>query len=311
LNEYDFWWFWHGLERFINGGSPYNGFAYFWPMPLTVIFAPLALIPISIAFPLWLAFNALLLWLILRWKAIKWLAFLPMIYLFSSGQIILPFWAMAYKMERGKWAAAMAAFITLEPQLAFILLPFHLWRWLRQDRSTLYYWLLFTALLWGIPSLIWPQFTAEWVKTIVSGDAGHGTQTAPGLWSLTWSFPQLLPVLAIVSLALGIWGIRQREEIVRSVMALIVPVGFFYDTLMLMETAPALWLTIAGLIGIAGMALLANPAPSIIISATPLVYHLYQKNRAESRKEKLGALATPQPVPPDPAPVLGQSGDAP
>ncbi len=173
MNAFDFSVFYVAGMMLLNGQNPYMNPLYFYPFPFTYFCALLALPgydAMPVMFVLWGVLNVALLIHAFGKNFWKWIFFFPFFHLLSSGQVEMIFWSLERHMKPGWRGAILGAFITLKPQTAIILLPWHLVDWLRHDRVTLAKWIGCTALLWGLPLLWRPDWLSTWLVARSSGD---------------------------------------------------------------------------------------------------------------------------------------------
>jgi hypothetical protein len=242
MGGYDFGVLWQAGRAIWQGQDPYGVSGFFYPLPVAYFFALLAALPRQVAFWVWLALNLVLLGWLVRRRAVAWALYFPLLHLFSSGQVDLVLWVLGFRLRTGWRSALAAAVITLKPQVAFIMLPWTLWRWLREDRRTLTIWVGMVLVLWGgvLPlDPTWPQ--RWWAAAPPLSALSRGN--APGLWSLERLFPGTWPALLVLAVIVFVWGLFQPRPVGWAAATLASPSGLFYDLLVLMETAPP-WLLV-------------------------------------------------------------------
>lgn len=271
---YDFGILWQAGRAVWLGQDPYQVGGFFYPLPVAYFFAILAALPRQTAFWVWLAFNLALLGWTLRKRAVAWAFYFPLLHLFSSGQVDLVLWALGSRLSFGWQSALAAAVITLKPQTAFIMLPWTLWRWLREDRRTLAMWGGMVAVLWGGLLLLDPAWPLRWHAAIPSlGTSARGN--APGLWSLERHVPEAWPALLAFAAAVFIWGLFQSRPVGWAAAALANPSGLFYTLLALMDTAPP-WLLVPLSWIAVGLSLWWRVfTPWLIVPLAVIVYHRF------------------------------------
>jgi len=247
---WDFSVLWAAGNAILEGHSPYGVANFFYPLPFAYFLAIFALLPQKVSLILWLALNVGLLILAFRRAFWKWLPYAPFMHLLSSGQTGFLFWSLERGIGPHYWRTPiMAALITLKPQVALILLPWHILGWLRHDRKTALRFLLATGLIWGLP-LIWsPRWPIEWWNSLPSNFVLSAANT-PGVFSLTKLFPALFPVALVVAVLVFVWGQFQSKEIGRAAALLASPFGLFYSTIALIGCAPARLMIPASLIAV-------------------------------------------------------------
>jgi hypothetical protein len=183
------------------------------------------------------------------------------------------FWSLERGMSSTWRTPIFAALITLKPQAAIILLPWHILGWLRFDRKTALRFLLATGIIWGLP-LIWsPEWPIEWWNSLPSNfmlSAGN----SPGVFSLTKLFPAVFPLAMVVAVSVFVWGQFQSKEIGRATAVLASPFGLFYSTIALIGCAPARLMTPASLVVVALTIISQSFIPFIILPLIVIAYNL-------------------------------------
>jgi hypothetical protein len=278
VNGWDFSILWAGGRAVLEGRDPYGVAFFYYPLPLAYALAVFAILPRSVAFWLWLFTNLGLLVLFFRRRFWQWTLFAPVLHQLSSGQLDLFWWSMERWMGRHWLGAFLGAVITLKPQAALLLLPWHLVDWFRHDRRTLLRWAVLSLLIWGIPMLWRPGWILDWLRAAPAYGLLSASNT-PGVFSLLRIFPALWPVLAVLAVAVFVWGQLQSKEVARASAVLSSPVGLFYSTVVLLDCAPAWLLTPLSLL-VAGLSiLLRNFIPFMALPLAVLGWQIYHKRR--------------------------------
>jgi len=212
MGGYDFGILWQAGRAVWLGRDPYRVSGFYYPLPVAYIFALLAPLPRQPALWVLMALNLALLGWRLRRQIVERALYFPLLHLFSSGQVDLVLWALGSRLRTG-WRSALAgAVITLKPQVAFIVLPWTLWRWLREDRGTLGMWAALPVGLWGCLLPIDPTWPRRWQAVVPPlGSLSRGN--SPGLWSLERLWPRAWPVLLALSAAAFVWGLFQSRPV--------------------------------------------------------------------------------------------------
>lgn len=243
---FDFAILWSAGQHVLSGQSPYSVPGFYYPPLVAWFFALIALLPISTAFILWTLAHIGMLVAVFRRQALLWLLAFPVIFVVNAGQNEWLWWGLALAIPKGTpgWRGPiLAALITLKPQTALVLLPFHLWHWLKTDWRTLARFAALTAALWTIPALLMSGWLAGWLANM-----SHAGQTnmanSPGIWSLTALGGQWLPLCAVIALALAAFGLSKHEAITRTCLSIASPTGMHYSQYELVGTCPA-WLFVA------------------------------------------------------------------
>jgi len=282
MNGWDFSILWEAGRAVLSGQTPYSTAFFYYPLPFAYALAILALLPEKVSFGLWIVVNLLILVAAFRRTFWHWILYAPVLHMLSSGNVDLLFWAMERGLGRHWRGAILGALITLKPQVAVVLLPWHLLDWLRNDRSTLGRWVVLTTLLWTTP-LVWhPSWLAEWLRA--SPDLSlHAASNSPGLFSLLNAWPRLAIPLAIVAAALFAWGQFQGKETARASALLGSPIGLFYQTMAVLGCAPAPLLVPISLLAVVLSVASRTFIPFALLPLAVMAWHcpLVQKLRKE------------------------------
>ena len=162
--------FWPAGRAILEGSDPYTNLINLYPPAACYFFVIFALFPQQLSEILWLIANLL----IFRWmlrnqktgiKSVFWLGYTPFLFTLIVGQIDFFLFSLSTFLESDKWyAPAAAAFITLKPQLAMIVLPYFLLDWLLHKRKQLVQWVLCSLAFQGFPLLL----NSEHVRKLVA-----------------------------------------------------------------------------------------------------------------------------------------------
>ncbi len=131
-----------------------------YPLPAMLLFALLAL------FPPWVGLGAILLGSIailialLKWRAFLWLWYVPIIQVFALGQIDILM--LGLLRLNTFWSLAL---LSLKPQLFLLAIPA-----LLKDRVLLKRTALGMLLLYGVPTVFYPQWISQWLQNIQADD---------------------------------------------------------------------------------------------------------------------------------------------
>jgi hypothetical protein len=253
----DFLVFWQTGQAVLAGLNPYTVPEAAYPPAATLLFALLSLVPFWLAFPAWTGLNVALYVNVLRQKkrphpvkpleVLAWFTYMPFVFVILFGQIdILFLWLASFlvvdrQKEHSGWVPPVcAALITLKPQAAFILLPWPLLAWLRRDRRSFLKWLCLSATFHLLPLLYDPGLYSKWLVELKSASQWR-LMTSPGIFSLsTLGIP--FWILAVPSLVVAVWGVFKDEKIARAAMTLALPMGFWYEDVLLSFDVPAVWM---------------------------------------------------------------------
>ena len=124
---YDFLIFYNGGKAVWAGLSPYGVHDFIGPYPLAVLFAPLALLPMPLAYTLYLGFNIGMLWKLMHKRAVWALLSFPVLFTLFVGQVDLP---LALGIGAVPWLLPLAI---IKPQVGFVLAPWLVRRYSRRD----------------------------------------------------------------------------------------------------------------------------------------------------------------------------------
>jgi hypothetical protein len=101
----------------------------YYPLPLYLIFVPLAGLPLPVARIVWSAIEMLILVAVLRRRAVTVLLFVPVFLTFLMGQIVIPMLGLFALLRSGLFGGFALALLLLKPQLVLFLTPWMLWQW--------------------------------------------------------------------------------------------------------------------------------------------------------------------------------------
>jgi hypothetical protein len=270
---WDFGVMWEVGRAILAGQDPYTVFGSFYPPAMSYLFVLFALLPLGLAYGLWTAANiGFLLRAVGLRRMMAWLLFVPMFMVIAAGQVDAAFLALATFLPKRDWkSVAAAALITLKPQVALLLLPLFLVRWLLTDRRRLAAFVGATAVLHLWPLALDPTIGSRWIERLTSS-VGYRQMASPGLWSVV-SEPKWLIGLLAMAIIIGALMTR-REWVSRAANVLALPVGFFYDTVVLTGSTPARLLVPVSWLAL-GLAHFANAYwPFALIPAAALVWNL-------------------------------------
>jgi hypothetical protein len=124
---YDFMIFYNAGKAVLEGTSPYLSGIFPSPFPMALLFAPLALLPVPVAYGVFLAINLLLLWKVMRKRMVWALLSFPVLFSLFVGQSDL---ALALGIGAVPWLLPLAI---VKPQVGFVMAPWLLRRYSRQD----------------------------------------------------------------------------------------------------------------------------------------------------------------------------------
>lgn len=305
MNAWDFSAYYLTGLMFLNGQDPYSNYLYRYPYAFTYFWAVMAL-PGPDAMPLmfiiWGVVNVGLLIYAFRKDFWKWIFFFPFLHELSAGQVEMLFWTLEHQIKPGWRGGILGALITLKPQTAIVLLPWHLVDWLKHDRKTFAKWVVCTLLLWGLPLLWRPDWLTTWL-TGRSGDSNlvYSASVSTGIFSflrlsgenlttqpysptlLVW-----LVLLGLISVVVFLVGqFNSSKEIGKACAAIASPVGLLYTQMTLMGTAPAWLLVPVNLLSVGLCLTLGNFTPALLTPLAVIGYHVYQQRKDRQKKTEL------------------------
>jgi hypothetical protein len=221
---YDFDIFWRGGRSLLEGTSPYQVPGFYSPLPLAVLFAPLALLPLPVAYGIFVLGSLAMLWKAAGWRSGWALVSFPVLFTFFVGQVDL-----ILALSAALLGPLALPFLLAKPQIAFVAAPWLL----HSDRRKLA--MGVGALLGMLLLCFWlrPGWVSEWLASTPLRDeyARHDSnlyRLAPegARTTLAWIFSP-------IALALGVW-LRERRRS-WAVLHLFTPVTNVYSAAALAE----------------------------------------------------------------------------
>lgn len=269
---FDYMYFWSIGKALLDGLNPYDIRGSFYPPATTMAFAILALVPFNLSFGLFLTGN--IAWFVHAFKrrSLGWLFFMPAIFMFTGGQNDFFFFALIPLLRRKDWTSVVAAtLLTLKPQIAIIILPWFLVRWLRDDPRLISKFIALSLILHTAPVFFRPDIYSEWLPSMALGmDHKAG---GIGIWQLNGILPTW--IIALSALLMVVLGLLSNEKVGRTLLLIANPVLTWYDAVFLMDTTP--WWILTPL-SIAAFAIAyfytGNNGPYIILPLASIAYQL-------------------------------------
>jgi hypothetical protein len=278
---YDFYVYWQIGRAILQGADPYLVENAAYPPATMILYTLFALLPFLPAFGLWSGLNFLSLFDVLRRQKLArqfpaWLAFTPSLFILLTGQIDLVFLWLVSWLGRGGWRAVLAAAaVTLKPQVALVVLPWLLLRWLLHERAQLLRWLVITLALHLSPLLLDANIYQRWIETVQS-DATWRAPLSSGIFSLAnLSIP--VPLLVLAALAIAIWGLTRDEVTARIALLLAQPIGLWYEDVLLAGLIPWQLLVPVSWLAFLLSVLLKSSLPFLLIPLSALVWRVWAK----------------------------------
>ncbi len=154
---YDFLIFYNAGLSVLNGTSPYQIFDYNSPFFLSLFFVPFAILPLYLAYIVFVFINLLILWKLMKKKAIWVLLSFPFLFSIFVGQIDL---LLAGIILLGSpWTIAFAL---MKPQVGFVVVP---WILMSLDKQGWIKAISSTAIFVLISFIVRPTWVQEWFAT--------------------------------------------------------------------------------------------------------------------------------------------------
>lgn len=286
---YDYYNLWTIGHYILNGLNPYSYPISFYPPAAAYSFALLAVLPFQISFSIWTGLNILLLRHYINKLSLGrakwvWLAFTPVLFIFLTGQIDIFFlWLSQYMEKKGWKPIIVATLLTLKPQIAFIVLPWYLIRWLLYERVQLIRWLGFCIILHTAPLIIDPNIYQKWIHSVL-GERSWRILASPGVFALA---NLQIPIWWMSILALGfvVFGLFRDQKTSQTTQILAIPWGLWYENVLLIGTAPW-WLVVpASWAAFAAAYFVHNTYPFTII---PLLIFFWKIIKTQKFKDSNG-----------------------
>jgi hypothetical protein len=168
-----------------------------------------------------------------------WFLYTPVIFIIMTGQIdIIFFWIAAFLLDTKRWKNILGAvLLTLKPQVAFILLPWVLFRWLKKEPRSLLYWLCGSLLLHLAPLIFDVNIYQKWIYSI-SNYRESRMLISPGIFSLS-NLHVPLWIMVLLSVPVIIYGLLKDKETSKAAQILALPMGIWYEDIFLSGSIPA------------------------------------------------------------------------
>lgn len=274
----DFWIFWQTGRA----ENPYSVAGANYPPPMMIIQRPIGLLPGSVAFIVWTLFNLILLVAMFKRKALLYIFFMPTMFDIVPGQNDLLFLWFSTFLKKQDWKAILAGvLITLKPQMALLLLPWHLLRW---EWKTRFAWAAGVVGLWGYYFLVRPEWYFQWVGVAQSWVNKENSAT-PSLFSLV---PFWLAVVLALGIFLFAWfRLDEKTNLAAAVFAM--PYGKTYDQILLLRSDSLVWWMIP--LSWAGLFIslrLNHPWPQAVVTGIIFAVALWRYYQKEGRMIRKG-----------------------
>ena len=233
----DFFVFWQIGQAILSGAPLYSTPESLYPPATLLFFVPFGFLSFNFAFAVWSGINVLLYTISIRSinkeNILAWFLYTPALFILLTGQIDIIFlWVSTFLTSQQIWKKILAAVVlTLKPQIAFIVLPWVLVRWLKQQPKTVFLWGACSLLLHSLPLIIDPGIYSKWIEGTKSY-ADNRMLLSPGIFGLS-NFSVSIWVLSFFAIAIMIFGLFQNESISRTAQILALPMGIWYENVFL------------------------------------------------------------------------------
>ncbi len=260
---FDFQIFHAAGHALLHGASPYTVPGFYSPLPLAVLFTPLALLPVWAAYALYLGLSAYLLWRVVD-KPIWALLSFPVAFALFVGQVDLLLALSASVL--GPFALPL---LLAKPQIAFIAAP---WLFKNADRKQLFHAIIITLLVSLFCFAIRPNWLVEW-QSALSGGA-YPDHPSNLYWLIPSESVRSVAALIISPLVL-VAGLMLRERRDSwAVLHLLTPISNVYSAAALAEWIGPLEATVSWLVVFLWGGRIHAGFPLFIIGAVILFKHL-------------------------------------
>jgi hypothetical protein len=246
----DFYIFWQFGQAILSGQDFYSSPEALYPPAMLFFFIPLAIFPFQIAYAFWTGLSFILFYIASKktTSTVPWIWFLfsPTVFILMTGQIdIIFFWLSTFLNDDQSWKKILAAtLITLKPQLAFVLLPWWLFQWIKTSPKMIVTWLLACAGLHGFPLLLDINIYDKWLNSL-SNYTESRIVLSPGLFSFT-SLNVPIWLISLIILPIFILGFKNSFFQSKAANLLALPMGIWYDSILLTaSTSPKILIPVS------------------------------------------------------------------
>lgn len=233
----DFYVFWQIGSAILEGLPFYSVSESLYPPAMMFFFIPLGLLSFTVAYALWSGLNVVLYILSIqaysKEKIWGWFLYTPAIFIIMTGQIDIIFlWISTFLKSEQNWKKIVAAtLLTLKPQVAFIVLPWLLFKWVREQPKMFIYWVLSCLVLHGSPLLFDSLIYSSWLNSI-HPYSDNRLLLSPGLFGLT-NFSVPIWLISIFAITIIVFGLLKTEPISKTAQILALPLGIWYENVFL------------------------------------------------------------------------------
>lgn len=233
----DFYVFWQIGRAILEGLPFYSVTESLYPPAMMFFFIPLGFLSFNVAFALWSGLNVVLYILSIRAfskeKIWGWFLYTPAIFIIMTGQIDIIFlWISIFLKSEQNWKKIVAAsLLTLKPQIGFIVLPWLLFKWVKEQPKMIVYWISSCLVLHGSPLLFDSSIYSKWFLSIRPYSENR-LLLSPGLFGLT-NFSVPIWLISIFVITVIVFGLLRTEPISRTAQILALPLGIWYENIFL------------------------------------------------------------------------------
>ncbi len=285
----DFFVFWQIAQSILSGASLYSTPESLYPPAMLLLFTPLGLLPFNIAFGLWSGLNVILYIFSVRFftkeNLLAWFFYTPALFILLTGQIDIIFlWVSTFLISKQTWKKVLAAVIlTLKPQIAFIVLPWLLIRWIKQQPKTILFWLVGCIFLHGLPLIIDPGIYTKWLEATQAYSSDR-ILLSPGVFGLA-NFEVPIWLLIVFAIVIMVFGLFQNEKLSRNAQIIALPMGIWYENVFLVGAASWKWLVPISWICYVLAYFLKTSVILILIPISAFVIQVIKNTRSEKIME--------------------------
>jgi len=154
---YDFSIFYQSGKAILSGISPYQIYDFNSPIFLALFFVPFSILPIGLAYSIYIIMNIFFAWKTLKKKILYAFLFFPFLFSLFVGQI--DFLLAGIIVMGSPWLIGLAL---IKPQVAFVIVPwvimnYRKYDWLKAGFSVI--------IFFAISFIVQPNWISEWFST--------------------------------------------------------------------------------------------------------------------------------------------------
>ena len=222
---YDFDIFYRAGRMILTGGSPYTVPGFFSPLPLAVLFAPLALLPKYVAYGIYVLASLWLLWRQAR-RRMLWTALsFPVLFTLFVGQVDL-----AVALCLALLGPLALPVVLIKPQAALVAIP---WILRHSNTRALLVGLLLSLAVLSLCLLLRPTWIGAWWEALPSLE-GYGRRDSNLYWLLPSGLRSTVIIIAL-PVAVGLAFLLRERSLSWTTVHLFSPVTNIYSAAVLSE----------------------------------------------------------------------------